>query len=389
MKTTRRTFGLGLAAAFFAGGCMGLMNGVRDLRTKAKVGVLANPEIEWPASAGPFRRALRHFARERVDAVILLGDLTRAGYPDQYAVLARTWMDAFKGVCAPRCLIVPGPGDTEDGLKTLRGIGETTTTAGGAITVGGCAFGASYRKRYGAWKGAARQPSVSFFSGMKPALTDEICFLNPSARAICAGSMRGVFVPSVFEPVPAASAAAQGLLATVVGDEIAIVRLDFTQKPAGRDAPLAEEVAPPWRVPLDPAVPVADPSASARPPRFAPGSAVTVVSGYAAPAKGAFATERVFTVRWPAAQTRFGGGRAKHYELTATAGAEADGRVLFTRLLLSPAFHLAEARDLQPVSTVVPVASLGAVDRVRFGTTPVSSAGKRGETLWSAPCPVR
>ncbi len=359
-------------------GCASLQKAVRDFRTRAKVGVLANLEIEWENSTQPLRRALAYFAHEQVDAVILIDKLTRTGHPRQMEALMKAWQDAFEGVRVPQLLLVTDQPQT--------------------MTLDGVTFGASARKHYGAWK-SAQQPALSFYSGMKPALTDEICFLSPASRAICAGSMRGVFVPSIYEPVPEAAKAAQGLLVTVLGDTIEVKRMDFTGK-----TPV--EVASPWEVWIassppaprnDDSNPSSDSASSAviarsettkqstasPTPQFAPGAKVEVVYGYIKPKGSAYATEAALTVRWPTALSRFGGVRAAYYELT-VAG------TTYQKRFLSPNFYLSEAQDLAPLSTVIPLADLdAALTTVRVEVTAVSASGKRSKILTSTPLRVK
>lgn len=339
-------------------GCLNLVEdvrlGVRDLRTQAKVGVLANLEIEWDASAQPFRRALAYFAQENVDAVILIGTLTRTGHPRQMDVLQKAWRESFRGRELPTLLLVPDEPQT--------------------LTVKGFTFGASYKKKYGAWAGET-QPILAFHSGMKPALTDDVCFLSPASRTICAGSMHGLFVPAIFENPPPTAHVAQGLLVTILGESIEVKRLDFTQK-------TPHEVAAPWIVPLDPATPVAA-SQTDLAPRFPKGAVLDVIPGYI-PVKGSrLETERALTLRWPAALSRFGGSRAAYYELAVE-------NHPFRKYFLSSHFYDAEDRDREPLRVTLPLAALGETDEVvRLTVTAYAASGKKGEIIYATPLRVR
>ncbi len=369
-------------------GCTSVQQGVRNLRTRAKFGVLANLEIEWEGSTQPFRRALAYFAQEEVDAVILIDKLTRTDHPRQMEALMNAWQESFEGKQVPQLLLV--------------------TDAPQTLTLAGLTFGASPRKHYGAWE-SEQQPILSFYSGMKPALTEAVCFPSPAARAICAGSMHGVFVPAIYEPVPDAARASQGLLVTVLGETIEVKRLDFTGK-----TPV--EVAPPWIASSPPAprndetvtviarretpkqstaspaprfaTGVAD-SSSLRAkrsnlfPRFATGARVEVIYGYQKPKDSPYATEPILTVRAPTALSRFGGTRAAYYEVAVE-------NTNYKKLLLSPHFYLSEAQDLAPLSTVIPLADLGDdLTTVQVRVTAFSATGHPGEILHSNPLRIR
>ncbi len=348
--------------AMLLGGCGSLVSGVhagmRTLRTHAKVGVLANPEIEWAASTEPLRRALQTFAAEQVDAIIFLGRLTRTDHPRQRAVFEQVWAEVFRGQTPPTRYLV--------------------TDAPRLITVKGIPFGASPRRHYGTWDGD-QSPVLAFHGGMRAALTDDICFLSPATRVMCAGSMHGIFIPDLYINPPSVANTAQGLLVTVLSDDIEVKRLDFSQKGA------ATEVAPPWVLPR-----TGTPSAAATPlpPRFAPGAVLEVIPGYRAPAGSRLATERIVTCRWPTALSRFGGSRAAYYELVVADAAS--GQVLLRQRFLSPNFYLSEAQDWARISTVIPYKDFAhaPAGRVTLSVTAYTATDKPGAVLHASPLPT-
>lgn len=92
----------------------------------------------------------------------------------------------------------------------------------------------------------------------------------------------------------------------------------------------------------------------------------------------------MFTVRWPAALTRYGGSRAASYELTVHSGDPQKTRPLYRSYHKSAHWHQKEAREEMSVSTVVYDADIprgAAVRELTFALTAVSSLGARSETL--------
>ena len=353
-------------------GCAGLASGIRGVRTRAKIGVLANLEIEWPKSTVMLKKALGAFRDAGVDAVVLLGNLTRSGAPNQYEVLADAWRAAFKGSQPPPCVLVLGEQDLERWqpgyADYLKPIGTVVEQGGHVIDVRGFRFGASIRKRTGRWNDPV---ALAFYAQPKLVLTDALCFSDPTSRAVCAGSMSDVAMGEIYAGVAKSLKVAQGLLVTVLGDEIEVARLDFTQPTQAW-----ERVAGDWTVPADPTAEVVVPVSVA--PQFRPNAEATVVAGFRPLKKPLM--EEIYTVRWPVVRGGEDGARAFAYELRVVS---AEKHPLAEPILvLSPAFHLAPRHESPSMSYAVPIASLPK-GKVRFAITPVSSDGKRGSAIYT------
>lgn len=351
--TSRREFlygmgALGVGAA--TGGCFGYRDVARlvdDARAVAKVGVLANTAVEWKKGTERFDKALRFFAQNGVDAVVLTGQVTKNGYPDQFKVLDQVWKAAF-GKSQPRRIMDDGAHD-----------------------VCGFRFAVSARKPLGVCA------TLTFHGEGRNALTDDLGFYPREAMAVYAGSMSGIDVPAGYvrpggQKAPKAEAAAQGLLVTAYSGRTVIRRLDFTQdSPAGWNGRMkriyAEDVADPW-VPGETPVPPA--------PEFWSDTNILAFKGYAG-------LRSVFTVRWPHVLKRFAGARAFGYELT-VAMAERPNVPVKRVSVLSDGFFLAESRDLGMPSWRFMSDELPK-GRIVFGVTPFGSVGHRGKTRYSEP----
>lgn len=60
-----------------------------------KVGILSDVHVTCDSDAGVFEKALRRFDQEKVDAVLIAGDLATFGHIKEIEALARTWYKVF------------------------------------------------------------------------------------------------------------------------------------------------------------------------------------------------------------------------------------------------------------------------------------------------------
>ena len=230
--------------ASLAAGCMDfpdISSAIGDVRAVAKIGVIAHPELSWPQSASRFKRALQFFRSRKVDAIVVIGDLTNDGYLNQYRVLAQAWDDVFrnpvKGIdpAPPRRIFVLGDRDRQNFRPEFAdALGGDLSLEGGEFDVNGFRFRAT----------AARPDpgdAPAFFADGKPALADELCWFPRTRIEINAGSLSGVVPKSGFEPVKLAASASQGLLVVAHAAELTVSRIDFGD---------GESVAPDWTIPL-------------------------------------------------------------------------------------------------------------------------------------------
>lgn len=90
MNTTRRGF-------LAAGAAFGVVGGVRAAADgrKLRVGILSDIHCHHPAALERFERALTLFRRERVDAVLIAGDLFTRGTIAELERVAQTWFRVF------------------------------------------------------------------------------------------------------------------------------------------------------------------------------------------------------------------------------------------------------------------------------------------------------
>lgn len=88
---TRRTF-IGSAVAL-SGLPLPLSAASRERRLR--VGVLSDVHVEGPKKAELFEKSLRHFDAQKVDAVLIAGDLTVHSHLDEHRRVAETWFKVF------------------------------------------------------------------------------------------------------------------------------------------------------------------------------------------------------------------------------------------------------------------------------------------------------
>lgn len=371
---------LAFAACCLAAGCSGIFSAVEAIRTDALVGVVANVECATAAESEPVRKALRHFREAGVDAVVMLGNLTRDGLPSQYEALAQAVRSVY-GIGDVRFVFVRGERDGEDAAagNALSPFGTVCGAEGGVFDVDGFRFGASYRR------GRFEDAPIAFRAHGKAALTEETGFYPRASRSVYAGSLSGIDLHAGFIPVPGMDKASQGLLVRAFGSSARVERLDFSvsgpekgDRPSGRTLPAkayAEPVAEAWTVPFARAPDEPD----RRPPAFPKGVRLVLVRGFADPGQSP-----VVTLRWPSALARYGGARAAHYEVTVHAGDPTSTRPLFRSYHRSPHWHQRDVRDAAPVEAVLYESAFprprGARELV-VAVTAVSSLGARSEPL--------
>ena len=315
---------------------------VDDTRVIARVGVMADTEVDMKGAPAGFKRALQFFRASGVDAVAIAGKVTRHGLVSEDLVLDRAFQDVFRGTSV-RLIVQPGPQEVK-----------------------GFRFELAKSRPYG--KGAV----PTFYGGRKLALTDEMCIYPRNSQIICAGSMRGVEIPIGFEDkaqLDQARRVSQGLLVSAYSDRTVIRRMDFSGK-------RPEDVADPWVLDEDGVVP--DPPEHAE---FWEDSTVQVLPGY-------LNGKPIYTVRWSGVQKRHTGARARWYEVTA-AFADSPQDVFARRDVLSDGFAFSEARDGGPVKTVFSGTDMPSASErhpeVVFSVTPIGCYGARGRTIVSAP----
>lgn len=355
--------------ASLAAGCMefsDITSAIGESRAIAKIGVVAHPELSWPASASRFKRALQFFRSRKVDAIVVLGDLTNDGYLNQYRVLAQAWDDVFrnpaKGIdpAPPRRILVLGDRDRKNFRPEFAdAFGGDLSLEGGEFEVNGFRFRATAAR-------PAPGDTPAFFADGKPALTDELCWFPRTRIELNAGSLSGVVPKLGFEPVKGAASASQGLLVVAHAAELTVSRIDF-----GDD----ELVASDWIIPLT--AKGAAGNIDERAPKFWADTSLRVVPGEVL-GKGLS-----YKVEWPPVLAKHTGVRAHSYEvdvLLPTADGEREA-VVKRIYVLSPNFCRAESRDTVPISCRFQADGLppGAVPR--FRVTPISSFGVRGRSI--------
>jgi len=331
---------------------------VDDVRTDARLGVIARLEDFEKGNVRALEKVLRYYRQESVDAVVVAGGVTR----DQTVILRQAWALAFGGAAGPRLIL-------EDGRQEVNGF---------AFVV-------------------AKMPPASpcdvltFHGGRGGALTDELVFFDPDTGAVAAGSLSAITVPAGFSRNGRAAnggdkvGCLQGLLVSVYSDTVRIRRLDFSQQApvAGGFAPqgiYAEDVAPELALPRK--GPYAHGTEAA--PEFWPDTVIRAMPGFSG-------SGPICTVTWPAVQRRFTGVRAFCYEVglhRMRPGADKPSRAVRSRTVLSEAYHLSELRDTKPVSCVFTQKDLvaaGKGDPVVVSVTPIGSLGDRGKTRYTEP----
>lgn len=333
-----------IAASALLSGCVSEMVQLADdMRVRARIGVLADTEIGQGANLSAVENAFAFYRQQKVDAVVLTGTVAQNGNSAQIGTLNRIWEKVFKG----------------SSTKLIRDEGRHE--------VNGFAFATSVKRPVGTCE------VLTFYGNRRLPLTDELCFWPRESKAICAGSMHGVDLPSGIEDAglkAVASRAAQGLLVSDYGDHTVIRRLDFTQR-------LPEDVAEPW----DTSVAFEDSA-----PEFPSDVSIRVWPGFTR------SGEAIYTVRWPAIVKQISGARARWYEVV-VAFADQPKRQIVRRAVLSPAFHLAEFHDLCGVTCVFKAEELPRADaahqQIVFQVTPTGALGKTGRTVSSVAVPLQ
>lgn len=360
-----------LALSFVLSGCFDvgeIAKFVDDSRLDAKIGVLGNLEVEWAKDAKGLRRALEYFQREQVDAVVLLGNLTKNGYLGQYRELATLW----KKTMAPSVRLIAVRGhDEEEELrpgcgKELEALGSFAGPAGGDYEVEGFRFHCSYAKNY------RRTGLLSFYSKGCYALTDELCVTPRASRSVNVGSMSHLDVPKYYCNMPDEILASQGLLVKVYASTVEIERLDFStpdkKSRPRKQAVYVEPVAEPWVYARNAEKELAK-EAPGHAPNFAPGVALQLV-------RGDDGNHRGMLVRFPPVLARQGGVRAFSYEV------KLDNPQKTVKNVLSYAFYLPESRETDGVFCTFAESELAGAHTVTV--VPIASTGERGNPL-SAP----
>lgn len=372
MIAMRRILSFAFAAAVLAiCGCMeigGISGAIDNARTVARIGVVAHPELSWPKSAANFKKALEYYRSRKVDAIVVLGNLTKDGYLNQYRVLAQAWDDVFrnpvKGIDPnpPRRIFVLGERDRANFKPDFAAsFGDDLSLEGGEFEVNGFRFRAMSARPYD------DDPLPTFHSDGKMALTDELCWFPRTSVRINAGSLSGITLKPGYEPVAKAASASQGLLVTVYSGEIAVSRFDFRDMAA---------VADDWRMPRSGELEGKLQHAS-RAPEFWNDTELRVFRGSNAK-KGGF-----YKVVWPPVLAKHTGVRANSYEVDVmTKSANGDSYAIVKRsYVLSPNFYRAEAKDTEVVTCFVYESDLPSSSALRFAVTPISSFGDRGRSL--------
>ena len=96
MAMTRRGF-LGSAAAFAAVRGFASVEALLGGRPELRFGVLSDIHITTRESTETFRKALRYYREQKVDAVMICGDLAHYGLLSQLKEVADAWYDVFPG----------------------------------------------------------------------------------------------------------------------------------------------------------------------------------------------------------------------------------------------------------------------------------------------------
>jgi hypothetical protein len=97
MQLTRKSFlGAGIATAAFSAVSSPADQSVKPVgQRRMRLGVLSDLHITDAASTEPFEAVLRIFDREKVDGVVVCGDLTDFGTETQLKLLADAWFKVF------------------------------------------------------------------------------------------------------------------------------------------------------------------------------------------------------------------------------------------------------------------------------------------------------
>lgn len=342
----------------FATGCVELdtvAKAVDDVRTVAKIGFLANTEIEWPSSTKMLTKALKYYVAEGVDAIVVVGDPTKDRMKNQYEVFDAAVKDALKG------------SRVDFYLATNRM----------EMAVNGFEFVAQYENPMG----FADKPT--FYGAGKMALTDERCVYPVRAKCVNVGSMHGISLADGYFPLARKDylASAQGALVKVYSGEMKVLRLDFNESaPPGKGKRgsgvsrriYVEEVSEPWAIRLE-GESQSDESCI---PQFWDDVRISVVRGYDKVGNA------LYTVRWPHLKKRNSGVRAGSYEVSVESG----GKNVAIQYFVSSGFYLEEMRDDDSLVCTIPESILGdnrGEKSARVGITPISGFAEKGDTVWT------
>ena len=345
-----RALALALAAALALAGCAELKS-LDELTVRARVGVLAAPQLSWAAKSPALRKALERFRAEKADAVIIIGELTAGGAETQYAELARLWRATMSA--RVKLVLVRGPEEDRAWRDAFAAPFPDGTLilppAGGEFEIEGRRFGAGYFKK---WDNKKALPW--FYGQGRYALTDEIGAPQRTLGNFYAGSMSGITIPDDFDRLKGLDSVAQGLLVKAYPDETVALRLDFST---------GEEVAAPWRLAPDSTAIAAAETAA---PQFWDDASLLVIRGTANDGHA------LWTLKFPPVLARHTGVRAFYYEIAV------DG-IGVVRRVLPPGFWLSEDRAQQALSLTLDSRELP--DDPHFSVTPISSLGVRGRAL--------
>jgi len=91
---TRKSFIFGAAALAGSSGLPALAAGKAS---NLRIGILSDIHVTAPGNANWFKKALRQFDREKVDGVLITGDLTTWNKLAEFEAVAQTWYKVFPG----------------------------------------------------------------------------------------------------------------------------------------------------------------------------------------------------------------------------------------------------------------------------------------------------
>ena len=97
---SRRSFLAG-ASAFSLSGCMSGRGGFLSGKPNLRFGVISDIHITGWESAEVFRKTLRWYRDQGVDAVMIVGDIADHGIMQQLENMAKSWYEVFPDDRAP------------------------------------------------------------------------------------------------------------------------------------------------------------------------------------------------------------------------------------------------------------------------------------------------
>jgi len=165
---TRRGF-IGSAAAFAAMRGFSAVDAVLGGKPNLKFGVLSDVHITSWESADLFRKALRYFREQGVDAVVIPGDMTQAGILCQLKVVADSWWEVFpddKGLDGKKVerIFINGNHDAEGRLAYAgSGTAETLRSCPGLTLQEAAAQSAYVYGHAKAWEEAFHEPFAPIY----------------------------------------------------------------------------------------------------------------------------------------------------------------------------------------------------------------------------------